>query len=159
MHTSTTCIDDSSLVMVPGLQMTAFLKAEGMTEAVLSVFRGVGAAAGVAATFSFPLMASSIGEHHSLYPCCARSTEDDCSIEDECSTEDDCVLHTGDLDTRHILGVCHCVLESREQAPSLSPLSYGLMDSFFKLANGIALLVLQVSFRQLLLSTHFWPHT
>lgn len=56
----------SSLFLVSGLQMTAFLKSEGMTEAVLSVFRGIGAAAGVAATFTFPLMASSIGEHQAF---------------------------------------------------------------------------------------------
>jgi Ferroportin1 (FPN1) len=41
--------------------MTAYLKSLGMTEAVLSLFRGVGAVAGVAATFTYPLLHRRIG--------------------------------------------------------------------------------------------------
>lgn len=41
--------------------MTAFLKAEGMSEVVLSLFRGLGAASGVAATFSFPALQRHLG--------------------------------------------------------------------------------------------------
>ena len=49
--------------------MTAYLKSLGMTEAVLSVYRGVGAAAGVAATFTFPSLAGRIGDcSSSWYP-------------------------------------------------------------------------------------------
>lgn len=42
--------------------MTAFLKAGGMTEVVLSLFRGLGAASGVAATFTFPVLHRSLGQ-------------------------------------------------------------------------------------------------
>ena len=42
--------------------MTAYLKAYGMTEAVLSLFRGAGAAAGVAATLTFPMLHGRLGQ-------------------------------------------------------------------------------------------------
>ncbi len=42
--------------------MTAFLKAGDMTEVVLSLFRGLGAASGVAATFTFPVLHRSLGQ-------------------------------------------------------------------------------------------------
>lgn len=45
-----------------GLLMTAYLKSLGMTEAVLSLFRGVGAASGVAATFTYPVLHRKLGE-------------------------------------------------------------------------------------------------
>ncbi len=41
--------------------MTAYLKSLGMTEAVLSVFRGFGAISGVAATFAYPLLHRRLG--------------------------------------------------------------------------------------------------
>ena len=41
--------------------MTAYLKSLGMTEAVLSLFRGVGAFSGVAATFTYPLLHAALG--------------------------------------------------------------------------------------------------
>jgi Ferroportin1 (FPN1) len=41
--------------------MTAYLKWLGMSEAVLSLFRGLGAVAGVAATFSYPLLHNKTG--------------------------------------------------------------------------------------------------
>lgn len=41
--------------------MTAYLKSLGMSEAVLSLFRGLGAVTGVAATFTYPLLHSKLG--------------------------------------------------------------------------------------------------
>lgn len=41
--------------------MTAYLKSLGMSEAVLSLFRGLGAVAGVAATFTYPLLHRKLG--------------------------------------------------------------------------------------------------
>lgn len=48
-------------VMSLGLLMTAYLKSLGMTEAVLSLFRGVGAASGVAATITYPVLHRRLG--------------------------------------------------------------------------------------------------
>lgn len=41
--------------------MTAYLKSLGMTEALLSVFRGFGAVSGVAATFTYPILHRQLG--------------------------------------------------------------------------------------------------
>lgn len=58
-----------------GALMTAYLNAEGMTEAELSVFRGLGAIAGVSATFLFPVMHRLVGEYVHLFfsTCITRS--------------------------------------------------------------------------------------
>ena len=59
------CVHDSGMalqVLSMGLLMTAYLNAEGMTEAELSVYRGAGAVSGVAATFAFPCLQKRAGE-------------------------------------------------------------------------------------------------
>ena len=59
-----------------GALMTAYLNAEGMTEAELSVFRGLGAIGGVSATFLFPILHTFVGEfiHPFFGTSCTRST-------------------------------------------------------------------------------------
>ena len=49
-------------VMSLGLLMTAYLKWHGMSEATLSLARGLGAASGIAATFVFPVLHSRTGK-------------------------------------------------------------------------------------------------
>ena len=49
-------------VLSLGLLMTAYIKAQGLTEAELAVDRGFGAVTGILATFSFPLMRSGLGK-------------------------------------------------------------------------------------------------
>jgi Ferroportin1 (FPN1) len=58
---STILSNYSHLLIETGLLMTAYLKSLGMSEAVLSLFRGLGAVAGVAATFTYPLLHSKLG--------------------------------------------------------------------------------------------------
>lgn len=48
-------------VLSLGILMTGYLKWKGMTEATLSVFRGLGAIAGLSATFAFPALHGGIG--------------------------------------------------------------------------------------------------
>lgn len=48
-------------VLSLGLLMTAYIKAQGLTEAELAVERGFGALSGILATFTFPAMRSRIG--------------------------------------------------------------------------------------------------
>jgi len=50
-------------VLSLGLLMTAFLNWKGMSEAELSIYRGLGAVSGVAATFAFPTLQTRVGEH------------------------------------------------------------------------------------------------
>ena len=49
-------------VLSLGLLMTAYVKAQGLTEAELAVDRGFGAVTGVLATFSFPPMRRKLGK-------------------------------------------------------------------------------------------------
>ena len=49
-------------VMSLGVMMTAYLKWRGMTEARLSIFRGLGAVTGVASTYSFPWLHGRLGK-------------------------------------------------------------------------------------------------
>lgn len=51
-------------VMSFGLLMTAYLKWKGKSEAELSVYRGLGALAGVAATVVFPFLHQNLGGIH-----------------------------------------------------------------------------------------------
>jgi len=48
-------------VLSLGLLMTAFLNWKGMSEAELSIYRGLGAVSGVAATFAFPTLQTRVG--------------------------------------------------------------------------------------------------
>lgn len=50
-------------VLSLGLLMTAFLNWKGMSEAELSIYRGLGAVSGLAATLAFPVLQNRIGEH------------------------------------------------------------------------------------------------
>merc|ERR1712130_786537 len=48
-------------VLSLGLLMTAYLNWKGMSEAELSLYRGLGALAGVSATFAFPTPQAKVG--------------------------------------------------------------------------------------------------
>jgi Ferroportin1 (FPN1) len=54
-------VDHGSFRTCAGALMTAYLKWKGMTEATLSVFRGLGALSGLSSTFVFPLAHAKIG--------------------------------------------------------------------------------------------------
>lgn len=58
-------------VLSLGLLMTAYIKAQGLTEAELAVERGFGALSGILATFTFPAMRSRIGGFPAfIHACC-----------------------------------------------------------------------------------------
>lgn len=63
-------------VLSLGLLMTAYLNWKGMSEAELSLYRGLGALAGVSATFAFPTLQAKVGR---------RLPSDKCHFSLECA--------------------------------------------------------------------------